>query len=240
MIAGSQSGAAPAPICPSHRSMPYPPYGELGEPPSVATWRDIGPVSGANCEALIQEPMALVIALAGRFQNTGSVEDIASRIGAISLTKGLPYWSTTEQRWRVLVSEAFALEGPDANTARPDFTADEILSGRTLYFAQNDTRSTGTNIYGITANSADRDHFSLEIKNITAVRLSFLTLYKPRDLLSAHLVERINQDVWSYYGVFMVKSGPVDGHEKSFINRSAAFYRFLIDESAGQIPPLAP
>jgi hypothetical protein len=62
----------------------------------------------------------------------------------------------------------------------------------------------------------------------------------PGNVGSVHLVERINQDVWSYYGVFMVKSGPVDGHEKSFINRSAAFYRFLIDESAGQIPPLAP
>ena len=235
-----QSEAASPPICPSHSSVPYPPFGELGDPPRVATWRDIGPNSGADCEGLFQEPMALVIALAGRFRHAGSVEDIASRIGAISSTRGLTYWSTTEQRWRVLISEAFALEGPDADMARPNFTADEILSGQTLFFVQNDTRSTGINIYGITAHSADRDHLSFRIINITPVRLWFLTLFKPRTLLSVHFVERLDRDVWSYYGISAVKSGPVDGHEKSFINRKAAFYRFLIGEPTDQAPPLGP
>lgn len=240
MILGTQSQAESPPICPSHETEPYPPYGELRKPPNTAIWREVGQDSGADCEDLFQEPMALVVALAGRFRHTGSVEDIASRIGAVSWTEELPYWSTTEQKWRVLVSEAFALNEPDANTTRPDFTADEVLSGRTLYFAQNDTRSTGLNIYGITVNSADRDHLSFEIINITPIKFSFLTLFEPGTLLSVHFVERKNRAVWSYYGISLVKSGAVDGHEKSFINRGAAFYRFLIGQPADQNPPLAP
>jgi len=240
MTVGFQSQAESPPICPAHGTEPYPPYGELRQPPNVATWRDVGPVSGADCEGLFQEPVAFVVALAGRFQHAGSVEDIAARIGAVSLTEGLPYWSTTEQKWRVLISEAFALEEPDADTTRPNFTADEIFSGRTLHFAQNDTRSTGLNIYGITTNSADRDHLSFEIINTSPIRLSFLTLFEPRTLRSVHFLDHQGQGVWGYYGISTVKNGAVDGHEKSFINRTAAFYRFLIGQPADQAPPLAP
>lgn len=240
IILGTQSRAESPPICPSHGTEPYPPFGELKKPPNVAIWREVGLDSGADCEGLFQEPVALVVALAGRFRHTDSVEEIASRIGAISSMEELLYWSTTEQKWRVLVSEAFALKEPDVNTTRPDFIADEVLSGRTLYFAQNDTRSTGLNIYSITANSADRNHLSFEILNITPIRFLFLTLFEPGTLLSVHFVERKDRAVWGYYGITLVKSGAIDGYEKSLINRGAAFYRFLIGQPADQTPPLAP
>ncbi|MGH8611324.1 MAG: DUF6675 family protein [Gammaproteobacteria bacterium] len=240
MIVGSQSQAEPPPICPSHGAEPYPSYGDLGKPPNTATWRDVSLALGADCKGLFQEPMALVVALAGRFEHNGSAEDIAERMGAISLTQGLIYWSTTEQGWRELVTEAYALEEPDVDKRRSDFTADEILSGRTLHFAQDDTRSTGSNIYSITARSVDRDHLSFEIINLTPIRLWFLTLFEPRALRSIHFIERQDHGVWGYYGISMVTNGVVDEHENSFINRNVAVYRFLIGQPADQAPPVAP
>ncbi len=188
----------------------------------------------------MQEPVTLAIALAGLFKHSGSIEDLASRIGAISSTEQLPYWSTTRQEWRVLISEAFALQKADAGTARPDFTSDEILSGQTLYFAQNDTRSRGLNVYSIVATSTGPDHLSFYMVNLTPIRLPVVTLFERQTLQSLHLIERKDRDVWSYYGISTVKKGPVKRHENSFINRNAAFYRFLIGQPPDQHPPLAP
>ena len=239
-LAGSQSQAEPIPICPSHGSAPYPAYGELAGPPLVETWREIDLEQGADCTGPVQGPMALVVALAGRFKHLGSIEDIASRIGAISSTEGLVYWSTTEDRWRVLISEAFALEDPTADSARPDFTAKEILSGRTLYFAMDETRSTGLNVFSLTVQLTRPDRLLVKIMNLTPIHLMYITLSEPRSLLSVHFIERLEPDVWGYYGLSAVQNGSIKRHEKSFINRAAAFYRFLVGEPATKRPPLAP
>ena len=139
-----------------------------------------------------------------------------------------------------MVSEAFALKHPTAETARPDFTATEILSGRTLYLAQDDTRSRGLNVYSLTAQLVGPDRLVVEIKNLTPVRFMLVTLFETHTLLSVHFIERIDRDLWGYYGLSAVRHGYVDGREKSFINRAAAFHRFLIGEPAAKEPPLAP
>jgi hypothetical protein len=239
-IAGAQVRAAPPPLCPAPGATTYPPYGAPGEPPNVAVWRDLDMAPGAGCEGLFQAPANLAIALAGSFRHDGSLEDLAARIGAISLTKGLRYWSTTDQEWRVLVSEAFALPGPAAETARPDFTAGEILGGRRLYFAQDDTRSTGLNVYALAATRVGPERLGFEIVNLTPIRLAFLTLFEAQALRSVHFIERAEGELWHYYGLSTVQSESVAGHEESFINRAAAFYRFLIGEPPDQAPPLAP
>ncbi len=240
LLFGDRALAEMPPVCPAPGATAYPPYGALGEPPRVAVWHDLDSGSGAECEGLFQEPVVLVIALAGRFRHDGSLEDLAARIGAISQTTGLRYWSTTDQAWRVLLAGAFALSGPEAETARLDFSAEEILGGRRLYFAQDDTRSTGLNVYAITATGAGQDRLSFEIVNLTPIRLVFLTLFEAETLRAVHFIERADGDLWRYYGLSMVRRGSVAGHEKSFINRGAAFYRFLIGEPPDQAPPLAP
>lgn len=184
--------------------------------------------------------MELVVALAARFTHSGSLEDLAARVGAISSTEGLPYWSTTDQIWRPLISAAFAVEDAAGDRARPDFTAQEILSGKRLYFAQDDTRSSSLNVYSLTALAARPDWMVIEIENMTRIRFGFLTLFEPRALASIHIIDRLDGDLWGYYGLSAVRDGTMAGNEKSLINRAAAFYRFLTGTPPDQEPPLAP
>ena len=50
-----------------------------------------------------------------------------------------------------MIAKAFALDDPTTGSARPDFTAAEIFGARSLYFAQDETRTTGTNVYSLSA-----------------------------------------------------------------------------------------
>ena len=239
-LACAHARAQPVPPCSSVGSDQNPAYGPLGDPPEVAIWRDIQINGDAECMGPVSGPMKLVVALAGRFRHSGTLEDIAARIGAISTTEGLVYWSTTKDGWRELISEASALAEPAAGTERPDFTAEDILGGRTLYFAQKDTRSTGVNVYSLTGRPAGPARLSVATTNLTPIRFMVVTFFEPRALLSVHFVERLEPDVWGYYGLAAVRGGRAEGYEKSLVNRAAAFYRHLIGEPPDKMPPLAP
>jgi hypothetical protein len=182
----------------------------------------------------------LAVALAGAFRAGGGITDLAARLGAISLTRGLTYWSTTDQRWKVLVSDAHALTAAEGGQARDDFSAAEILSGAPLHFAQDDTRSSGTNVYRLRTLHAEGDRLVFEMTNLTAIRFGFVTLFGPESLVSVHFLERGAAGTWLYYGLSAVTEGFVGDHDGSFINRQDAFYRFLANESPTARPPLAP
>lgn len=239
-VAGSRSQAAPVPICPLLGSPPYPAYGELDGPPKVETWHELDLQQGPGCIGPAQGPMSLVVALAGRFTHSGSIEDLATRIGAISSTEGLKYWSTTEVRWQVMIAKAFALDDPTTGSARPDFTAAEIFGARSLYFAQDETRTTGTNVYSLSAELTGSDRLVVTIMNLTTIRFSFINLFEPRSLLSIHFIERLEPDIWGYYGLSAARNDSIWRYERSFINRAAAYYRFIVGEPATKRPPLAP
>ncbi len=231
--------AQPVPPCAPGEAAVTPFYGAPAGPPAVRTWRDLEIDGSYPCLAPLRGRNALVVALAGRFEGPASSDDIAARIGAISATEGLVYWSTTDQQWRTLVSDAYAIDDPDARHRRPDFTAAEVTSGRTLYFGQNDTRSTGLNVYSLTARSAAPGRLAVEIVNVTAIRFTFVTLFEADSLRSLHFFERLDGNGWGYYGISAVRAGSVAGHENSFVNRAGAFYRFLTGAPADAEPPLA-
>lgn len=239
-LAPIHAKAQPVLPCPVGETVIVPAYGDLGGPPAVHIWQDIDVYGREACVGPVRGRMALVVALAGRFDGPKSLDDIASRIGAISATQGLLYWSTTGQRWRPLISEAFALEDRLGNTRRLDFSAQEILSGRTLYFAQNDTRSTGLNIYSLSARLVGSERLAVEVVNLTTIRFALVTSFEPQALRSVHFIDRLVTNVWGYYGISAVQVGAVKGREKSFINRAGAFYRFLIGVRTDVEPPLAP
>lgn len=240
LLAAQPAFAQPVPPCRAGASTVVPAYGASGGPPAVATWQDIDLGGLAECWGSLQGRMALVIALAGRFDGARSLADIAARLGAISASDGLLYWSTTDQRWRPLIAQAFAVDDPQTLRPRADFSAEEILSGRTLFFAQDDTRSTGRNVYSLAAREVGPDRLVVEIVNLSAVRFALLTLFEPRALRSLHFIERQAGGDWRYYGLSAVAAGAVAGHEKSFVNRAGAFYRFLIGARGDAEPPLAP
>ncbi|WP_420347209.1 DUF6675 family protein [Pelagibius sp.] len=252
-VASAAAQTSPRAPCPAGTT-PVPAYAPAGAPPAVAVWQDVtlpDTEPGERfCGADLTGPLTTVAALAGRFRHAGSVDDLAARFGAVSETVGMLYWSTTDQDWRVLVEEATALDGaagqgredtqPHAETPRPDFTAAEVRSGRALTFAQNDTRSSGANLYRLRALAAGPDRLVVEIVNLEAIRFTLLTVFEPRGLVSLHVLERLDGDLWGAYSLAAVREGSVSGRPKSLVNRAAAFHRFLLGRPGDDAPPLAP
>lgn len=239
LLAVPQVSAQPVPPCPDNKTETIPAYGGLGEAPMVQIWQDLELNDPAGCLGTLSGQLALVVALAGRFNGSLSRDDIITRIGEVSATRGLRYWSTTDQRWRTLVTESYAVEGPIGGIRRPDFTASELLSGDQLHFMQNDSRSSGPNTYSVTVRELGPNRFVATITNITAIRYIFVTLFKPQALVSVHFFDRTETGAWDYYGISAARSGIGTGNAKSFVNRAAAFYRFLIGMAADAEPPLA-
>ena len=235
---------------------PLPAYADAGAPPAVAVWHDIdigeaaGGESGGGsaCLGRLAGRFPTAVALAGRFRHAGSLDDLAARIGAVSRMAGLAYWSVSEQKWRQFVTSASALdgtgEGPDpawenGRGRRGDFTAAEMRSGARLWFVQNDTRSMGDNLYSARATLSAPDRLAVEVVNESTVRFLVMTLFEPRELLALHVVERLDGDLWGYYGLAAVRDAPPGGFEKSLVNRAAAFYRFLRGVPGDAEAPLA-
>ena len=239
LLAASNAAATPRLPCTAGVAV-SPAYGTIGGPPAVATWRDLELTPDTACPQALRGEMKLAVALAGRFRHAGGLEDLAARFGAISATEGALYWSTSDREWRSLVSEAYALAGPDPRSRRPDFSAAEILGGRRLHFAQDDTRSTGLNVYSLVARRLGPARLALEIVNRSPIAFTFVTLYDPGDLVSVQFVERLGPEDWGYYAVSAVRGGPARGRERSFINRAAALFRFHAGLPLDREPPLAP
>lgn len=240
LMVGVRAQAEPVLPCGNPNSAVVPPYAEPGNPPTVGVWRDVELANDTPCLHALEGPAKLAVVLAGRFRDGRSIEDIASRIGAISSTKGLRYWSVTDGGWRTLISDAFALTSRDPETRRSDFSPAEILSGRTLYFAQRDTRSTSLNIYSLTGRLLGPRRLAVEIINLTDIRFLFFSLFKSNSLRSRHIFEKLEAGLWGYYGMSTVRDGSVEGHERSLVNRTAAAYRFFRVVPADRDPPLAP
>ena len=218
---------------------PQPAFAADGEAPTVGVWQDIYLSGDPGCLGQLAGPMDHVVALAARFRHSGTLEDLAARIGAISKTEGLSYWSTTDQTWRELIDEAGALADPAAETRRADFTAEEVRSGQPLHFLQNDTRSSGDNTYRMSAFFASPDHLKVEIVNTSAISFTFITLFDEGALHSLHYIKRLGGDLWGYYQLAAVREGSAPAREASLINRAAAFYRFLRGQPGDSEPPLA-
>lgn len=215
-------------------------FGALGTPPRVTVSRDVELDRTAKCPEALNGSFKLFVKLEGRLGRGRTVDDLARRFGAVSATRGLPYWSVTDDGWRPLINTATALQGGPDGPPRADFRAAEVRSGRTLYFSQDDTRSTGTNIYAMTARGTAVDRLVMEVVNVSAIKLMFVTLFAPRSLINVHIFERLEDGAWGYRGLTGVRDGlMIGGYEKSFVNRAAAVYRFLAGLPADRDPPLA-
>lgn len=228
-VSGAQAASGPVPPCPGTATAIHPGYGAPGGPPVVMTWRDLTFEEAGTCLGALRGRQELTVALAGRFVGPTGIEEIAARIGAVSSTDGLLYWSATDGRWRPLISRAFALARATPDAPRADFTADEVMSGESLTFGQDDTRSSGLNLYSLAARAAGPDRLVIETVNLTPIRYLFVTLFEPRDLVAVHVIDRLGPAEWGYYGLSAVRGGAPEGHEASFVNRATAFYRFLTE-----------
>ena len=194
---------------------------ELGSSPPLA------------CTGFAAKGDGVLVAVAGSFPFAGSADDLLARFGAISSLKGLKYWSVTEGGWRTLITQATALEGPDLNRPRPDFSLPEMRSDVDLYFAQSENRAGGDVVYRMRVRDFGSNRFVVAIDNASPVSRYLVTLFNPGDLASVHFLERRGPGVWGYYGLAWASDSVVSRlavPEASYVNRALSLYRHFLGE----------
>jgi hypothetical protein len=224
------------------KSAPYPAYAPAGVPPIVKVWRDTmaDTPPPLDCTTSVDPNFKLLVALAGSFRHDEGIDRLLERLGAVSSTQGIRYWSVTDKEWRVLITHAVALEGADTRLRRTDFTAAEMKNGKDLFYAQSDSRSTSEVVYRMHVQESAPDRLVVEMENVSAVRYYIFTLFKPAELHSIHFFDRRAGNVWGYYALSATTRPQTKANEASFINRAAAYYRYVIGTPTDQEPPLAP
>jgi hypothetical protein len=220
---------------------PNPPYAAVGTQPNVGVWN--GGNRSIQVTAHCNESPAdfkLIVALAGTFRSESSAEKLLERIGGVSAMQGVRYWSVTDKRWRVLITQSTAVEGAIAAQRRADFNATEMKQRKDLFFAQRDSRSTGEVVYRMRVLEAAQDRAVVETENVSPVRTYIFTLFKPGELRTVHFLTRRSAATWNYYLLTAIGAKQSASHEASFINRAAAFYRHVAGQPTDQEPALAP
>jgi hypothetical protein len=199
----------------------------------VWTSTELGRWITPACVGFTVKGDGVLVAVAGSFPFRGSAEDLLQRFGAVSALKGLKYWSVTESGWRTLITSAGALEGPDPNRPRADFTLAEMRSGADLYFAQSENRAGSDVVYRMRVQDFGRDRFVVKIDNVSAVSRYLVTLFNPGDLASVHFLERRGQGLWGYYGLAWAGDSLISRlavPQASYVNRAVALYRHFLGE----------
>ena len=183
-----------------------------------------------------------LVVTAARFRHDSGVDGLLRRVGAISESAGIRYWSTTRKRWKTLIVSAHALTGPDGGMPRKDFLPDEIREGKTLYFQQEDNLF-GNVIYRLKGRIASPNGLVFETENISTVKGMFGNLFKPGEIQGLYFLELESGDVWRYYGLLRTSRNAnrmTMGHEASYLNRAAAVYRHLVGIPTERDPPVSP
>jgi len=227
------AGQGPQPPCAGVE--PVPAYAAHGAPPNSHVWTSgaLGSWTPPACAGFTTKGDGVLVAVAGSFPFTGSADALLARFGAVSALKGLKYWSVTEGGWRTLITQATALEGPDLNRPRPDFSLAEMRSDADLYFAQSENRAGGDVVYRMRVRDFGPNRFVVAIENASPVSRYLVTLFNPGDLASVHLLERRGPGVWGYYGLAWAGDSLVSRlavPEASYVNRALALYRHFLGE----------
>lgn len=223
---------------------PLPAFAEPGAPPNVRVW------SGAAARGWKPPPCIgwapldpdIMVAVAGSFRFDGGFEVLLARVGAISATKGVRYWSTTEKTWHPLVIDAFALSGPDPAQRRSDFTAAQVAKGQDLYYAQSDNRSSGKTVYRARVVAAESERLVVETENTSPMKMAVLTMFDAGGMQTVYFIERRSPDTWNFFSLSRSRMASAllpTGSDASYINRSVAFFRHVAGIPTDQEPPPA-
>jgi len=80
-----------------------------------------------------------------------------------------------------------------------------------------------------------------EITNVDAIKQWGITLYAPGGLHTLYFLKKQSPDIWAYYSITRVlpNSFLAEGHDKSYINRAVALYRYIVGLQTDAEPPSA-
>lgn len=179
----------------------------------------------------------MVVVLAGTFSHPDGADGLLARFGAVSKLRGIRYWSASDKAWRTLITDAFALDGPESRRRRPDFSVVELAQARDVYFAQRDSSFSDTVVYGMRASNDRPDRIAVQMDNVSTIWLYGMPLFAPGELRSVHFLDRLGPQRWGYYALTSAGARAA-GHEESFVNRAVAFYRHVIGVPTDRDPPV--
>jgi hypothetical protein len=223
---------------------PIPPYPALDDSAIVKSWSEaeFGPDwKPPACTGWAAVGFTTLVTTVARFRHASETEGLLHHIGAISELAGMRYWSTTHKQWQTLIVDAYALTDMAAGQRRKDFTPDEMMEGKVLYFEQADNLS-GKAIYRMHIAEASADRLVFDVENVSTMRHLYIPVLHPGDMQSIYFLDRESESVWRFYSI--VRTGKnatrlIAGNESSAVNRSVAFYRNLVGIPTTQEPPAA-
>lgn len=253
--AAAESGGPPLPV-----DCAAPPAGDPAAPPVLRLWTKDKHWQPPACTGWGDPGFQVLMELAGTIRGPGEMGDLLDRLGAISTMEGLRYWSTRRKRWEVLITDAAALSGPDADLRRADFTAEELMAaeltaGAPVHFVQKDNRSGETMVYRLTLREVTADRLVVAVDNVTPAAKLIFTMADPGSLQALHILERLPGSadadadaaapggLWSYRMLSRTSLGASSlfaGRTPSLANRAMALYRFVAGIPDTAEPPAAP
>jgi hypothetical protein len=224
--------------CVNSATSPTPPF---SNPPHFRIWhrRDFGNWQPPACFGWPPGDFSIVTAISGEFAFDGTGEDLLARIGAVSAFTGIKYWSAGDERWKTFITDSTALSGPDPKARRPDFTLDELKSGRDLYFLRADDRTSRPVLYRLWVSEAGPDRVVVHIGNASPVMVFIITAFDTGDIRSTYILEKIAPGRWGYYAMTLLLEGALvlGNQDESYMVRNVAIFRHLTGAPTDQTPP---
>ena len=220
---GALAVGVTAPRPPCGTGDPLPAYREANDP-AIEGWSKLD-WPAPPCLGWSDSRFKFVIAIAGRVE-APDADAMLSRLGAVSTTRGLLYWSVTESAWRVLVKDASALSTAQGGR-RDDFAPADFREGATLYFVEEDNRSEAPVTYAMHVLESTADRILVETENVTPIKALLATLFPPGTLRTAYIMTRIDSHTWGFYVLSAATegaSGLVSMAKTSYENRAKALF----------------
>src|ERR1700754_1819498 len=107
-LLSSGAGAEVRPPC-GHG--PIPTYPDPGAPPAIdaSSGASLEEWTPPACTGWTSGGAKVLVALAASIRDESSIDDFAARLGAISRTRDIRFWSILDQAWRPLAADAAAV-----------------------------------------------------------------------------------------------------------------------------------
>jgi hypothetical protein len=220
----------PAPPC---AGPPTPVYPSAPDVPAIDVWLDQNDLDNWHAPACLDwedRPTTVLIAVAGRFQQDGTSDELLDRLGAASRYSSISYWSWSRQRWRNLFEKSVALSARERSAERKDFKADELQKGDQVFILQDESGPVGEVIQRLSIIDRTDDRIEIGVTNVTPARIAIVTLFEPGGSDMRLWLERQSPDQWTYYSLTRLSGSALLARpalERSYANRAEAMFRHL-------------
>lgn len=226
----ASSAPLPRPPC---DGTSIPAFPESLHAPRIEVWLDHRKLKAwqpASCLGWTTKPATVLIAIAGRFEQAGTVHELLARLAAVSTHTSILYWSASRQKWRPLLEQSYALSAPDPSARRQDFTLDELKTGDQVLVLEDENGLAREVIQQFSIIHRDAEKLIVGATNLTSSTMLLATLFEAGGSDMQLWVEHEAGEIWTYYSLTRLSGSPLlakPALERSYMNRAAAFFHFL-------------